>query len=278
MTERVRVSKTYKLLIGGALVRSESGRTYEVRTKSGDFVANVPSASRKDVRDSVVAAKAGQVKWSELSAYNRGQVIYRLAEMMESRRDELVELYKTLGEKTRARSKLEISEAIDRVVYYAGWTDKIAQVLGSVNPVAGPFFNFSAPRPSGVVGVVAGASLGEFIDQLLAPVAVGCSVVVLAHQQGPLVQLLIGELSLSSDFAPGLVNVLSGSTKELGLVLAAHEEVDGLDLSALSTQEAGPLAGVAAESIKRVLREASGELSRLRAFCETATVWHSVGQ
>ena len=283
MSERLDVRKTYKLLIKGAFVRSESGRSYEVISAKGDFLANVAKASRKDVRDAVVAARAAQTTWWGATAYNRGQVIYRLAEMAESRRDELVEhvaLAEGLGAKV-ARSS--VSRAIDRMVWYAGWTDKIAQVMGGTNPVAGPFFNFSVPVPSGVVAVLCDqeSSLEGFIDAVLAPICVGNTVVALASERRPTPAVLVGEMTATADFPAGVLNILTGLSDELAPTMASHEDIDGIDLGGASSDTASQLAVSSADSIKRVLRRDDHHdqpLRRLRAFVETSTVWHTIGQ
>jgi acyl-CoA reductase-like NAD-dependent aldehyde dehydrogenase len=281
---RLDVRKTYKLLINGAFPRSESGRSYEVTSAKGAFLANVAQGSRKDVRDAVTAARTAQAKWWNATAYNRGQVIYRLAEMAESRRDELAE-HVALAEGVNARaSKKTVSAAIDRMVWHAGWTDKIAQVLGGTNPVAGPFFNFSIPVPSGVVGVICPqeSSLEGFVDAVLAPLCVGNTVVALASEARPTPAVLLGEMTASSDFPAGVLNIVTGLTDELAPVLAAHEDVDGLDLSGVTSEAADGLAALGAGSIKRVYRprvkESDSSLRRLRAFVETSTVWHTIGQ
>jgi acyl-CoA reductase-like NAD-dependent aldehyde dehydrogenase len=284
MSDRLDVRKTYKLLINGAFPRSESGRSYEVTSAKGAFLANAAQGSRKDVRDAVTAARGAQDKWWNATAYNRGQVIYRLAEMAESRRDELAE-HVALCEGVNARaSQRTVSASIDRMVWYAGWTDKIAQVLGGTNPVAGPFFNFSIPVASGVVGVICvqESSLEGFVDAVLAPICVGNTVVALASQTRPAPAALLGEMTSSSDFPAGVLNIVTGLTDELAPVLAAHEDVDGIDLSGVTPEAADELAAVSANSIKRVYRprekESASSLRRLRAFVETSTVWHTIGQ
>ncbi len=281
--DRVDVRKTYKLLINGAFPRSESGRSYEVATAEGAFWANVAQGSRKDVRDAVVAARAAQAKWWSATAYNRGQVIYRLAEMAESRRTELGEHVAVAEGIDGAQAEAVVSRSIDRIVWYAGWTDKITQVLGGANPVAGPFFNFSLPTPSGVVGVLApqDSSLEGFVDSVLAPICAGNTVVVVASERRPTPAILLGEMSATSDFPSGLLNIITGYTAELSPTLASHEDVDGIDLEGAG-EDANDLASAAAGSIKRVLRPCTNEdpssLRRLRAFVETSTVWHTIGQ
>jgi acyl-CoA reductase-like NAD-dependent aldehyde dehydrogenase len=283
MSDRLDVRKTYKLLINGAFPRSESGRTYEVLSERGEFLANVAQGSKKDVRDAVVAARGAQTKWSSASAYNRGQVIYRLAEMAESRRAELSEhvgLLEGLGAKQSAKS---VARSIDRIVWYAGWTDKIAQVFGGANPVAGPFFNFSVPKACGVVGVIASqeSSLEAFVDAVLAPLCSGNSVIAVASERRPTASVLLGEMSATADFPPGVLNIVTGSTSELAPILASHEDVDGIDLSGLDEVAANELHALAAGSIKRVYRaghDNAASTRRLRAFIETSTVWHTIGQ
>jgi acyl-CoA reductase-like NAD-dependent aldehyde dehydrogenase len=284
MSDRLDVRKTYKLLINGAFPRSESGRSYEVSSAKGAFLANVAQGSRKDVRDAVTAARGAQAKWWNATAYNRGQVIYRLAEMAESRRDELAR-HVALAEGVNAKSgQKSVSASIDRMVWYAGWTDKIAQVLGGTNPVAGPFFNFSVPVPSGVVGVISSqeSSLFAFVDAVLAPICAGNTVVVLASESRPTPAVLLGEMTASSDFPAGVLNIVTGLTDEVAPVLAAHEDVDGLDLTGVALESADELAALGAGSIKRVYRPHENEhdpsLRRVRAFVETSTVWHTIGQ
>jgi acyl-CoA reductase-like NAD-dependent aldehyde dehydrogenase len=279
------VRKTYKLLINGAFPRSESGRSYEVFSAKGGFLANVAQASRKDVRDAVTAARGAQPGWWGATAYNRGQVIYRLAEMAESRRDELAEHVGLAEGRTKLAANKVVDRAIDRIVWYAGWTDKITQVLGGANPVAGPFFNFSLPTPSGVVAVVApqDSSLEGFVDTVLAPICVGNTVLALASELRPTPAVLLGEMSATSDFPSGVLNILTGFTDELTPTLATHEDIDGIDLEGAPDDDVVELATLSAGSIKRVLRpNAAGEdptsLRRLRAFVETSTVWHTVGQ
>ncbi len=284
MSERLDVRKTYKLLINGAFARSESGRSYEVTTAKGAFLANVARGSRKDLRDAVVAARAAQPKWWGATAYHRGQVLYRLAEMAESRREELAEhVSKSEGIAAKVAGAT-VSRSIDRIVWYAGWTDKIAQVLGGTNPVAGPFFNFSVPVPSGVVAVIVhqDSSLEAFVDAVAAPLCVGNTVVAVASQRRPTPAVLLGEMTATSDFPAGVLNIVTGVTDELAPVLAAHEDVDGIDLGGVAPEQASELAGAAAGSIKRVLRpdgrDLGPSLRRLRAFVETSTVWHTIGQ
>ena len=283
MSERLDVKKTFKLVVNGAFPRSESGRSYEVFGANGRFLANVAQASRKDLRDAVVAARAAQAKWWGATAYNRGQVLYRWAEMAESRRMELVEQVQVCEGVKKKDAQLSVGRAIDRIVWYAGWTDKVTQVLGGANPVAGPFFNFSLPVPSGVVGVVAPqeSSLEGFVESVAAPMCVGNAVVVVASELRPIPAVLLAEMTVTSDLPGGVLNVLTGITGELVPHLATHEDVDGLDVSG-SGDLADELARLAAGSIKRVYRarldDDENPLRRLRTFVETSTVWHTIGQ
>jgi len=283
MSERLDVKKTFKLVVNGAFARSESGRSYEVVAANGKFLANVAQASRKDLRDAVVAARAAQAKWWGATAYNRGQVLYRWAEMAESRRSELVEQVQLCEGLKKKDAQLSVARSIDRMVWYAGWADKATQVLGGANPVAGPFFNFSLPVPSGVIGVVAPqeSSLEGFVDAVAAPICVGNSVVALASESRPTPACVLAEMTATSDLPGGVLNVLTGFTGELVAHLATHEDIDGLDLTG-SGELADELARLAAGSIKRVYRprinDDENPLRRIRTFVETATVWHTIGQ
>ncbi len=282
MSERLDVRKTYKLVIGGAFVRSESGRSEPVTAADGTFLANVARASRKDVRDAVRAARAAQPGWWGASAYNRGQVLYRWAEMAESRAGELADLLARGAGLAPAPARASVAAGIDRLVWHAGWTDKVTSVLGGANAVAGPYFNFSLPVPVGVVGVVApcAGSLTGLVDALVAPLVTGNAVVAVVGERLGLAALVLGEMTATADLPAGLVNVLSGRREELGPILAAHEDVDGLDLT--GADDPGPLAELASQSITRVLARVAGDepadaLRRLRAFVDTTTVWHTVG-
>jgi acyl-CoA reductase-like NAD-dependent aldehyde dehydrogenase len=284
---RIGVRKTYKLYIGGAFPRSESGRTYEVTDHSGQFLANAALASRKDARDAVVAARAAFTGWSRATAYNRGQVLYRVAEVMEGRRDQFVSEVVAGEGVPDAEAAAIVDAAIDRCVWYAGWTDKIGQVVGSSNPVAGPFFDFSVPEPTGVVAIIAPAasSLLGLVSVLLPTVATGNTAVVVASEQRPLAAVTLTEVLATSDLPAGVVNVLTGRAAEIGPWLASHADVNGLDLTGVSLAEWPDLERAAAENLKRVRRPedhepdwtASPGLTRLLAFLETKTVWHPIG-
>jgi acyl-CoA reductase-like NAD-dependent aldehyde dehydrogenase len=285
---RLDVRKTYKLYVGGAFPRSESGRSYEVTDTKGGFLANAAWASRKDARDAVVAARAALSGWSGATAYNRGQVLYRVAEMLEGRRDQFAaEVAAAEGLTVRAADGV-VGAAIDRWVWYAGWSDKIAQIDGASNPVAGPYFNFSVPEPTGVVAVLApqASSLLGLVS-VVAPVIVsGNTAVVVASQERPLPAVSLGEVLATSDLPSGVVNVLTGYTAELAPVLAAHLDVNALDATGAGDSAlAAQLEVDAAENVKRVLRAPRREPDwteapdprRILAFCEIKTVWHPIG-
>ena len=263
---RLPVRKTYKLYIGGAFPRSESGRTYEAEGQ------NVARASRKDARDAVRAARAGFDSWSALTAYNRGQVLYRLAEMMEARAADLADV---------CSGRKEVEAAIDRVVWYAGWTDKLPQVLGGSNPVAGPYFNFSVPEPTGVVAVLAPAepALGGIVSRIMPPLAGGNAVVAVASEIHPLAAVELAEALATSDLPAGAVNVLTGFRDELAPWLAGHMDVNAIDLTG-ADGSAAELEKLAAENVKRVVRSRADAQSpwEIEAFLEIKTVWHPIGQ
>jgi acyl-CoA reductase-like NAD-dependent aldehyde dehydrogenase len=265
MAERLPVRKTYKLYVGGDFPRSESGRTYEAQG------ANVARASRKDVRDAVRAARTAFPKWAGLTAYNRGQVLYRVAEMLESRADDLARL---------CSGRSEVEAAIDRVVWYAGWADKLPQVLGGANPVAGPYFNFTVPEPTGVVGVLAPEepALGGVLARLCPVVVGGNAAVVLASESQPLAAMELAEVLATSDVPAGVVNVLTGFRAELAPVLAAHMDVNALDLSGADGDSAD-LERAASANVKRIVRGAVDGQSpwEIAPFLELKTVWHPVG-
>jgi acyl-CoA reductase-like NAD-dependent aldehyde dehydrogenase len=291
---RLAVRKTYKLFIGGAFPRSESGRSYVVTSQDGDFLANAALASRKDVRDAVKAARAAVGKWSGATAYNRGQILYRIAEMLEGRRAQFVDELVASGasgadgDATDGDAESTVDAAIDRWVWYAGWADKVAQVYGNANPVAGPFFNLSSPEPTGVVGIVAPQEsplLG--LVGVLAPVIVtGNTAVVLAAEDRPLPAISLTEVLATSDLPGGVVNVLTGRVAETAPWLASHMDVNALDLTGVADpQLAADLERAAADNLKRVIRpsatpvdwHADPGLSRLTPFLETKTVWHPKG-
>jgi acyl-CoA reductase-like NAD-dependent aldehyde dehydrogenase len=280
------VSKTYKLFIGGAFPRSESGRTYQARDRKGNFMANAALASRKDLREAVVAARKGYATWSKATAYNRGQVIYRIAEMLESRRTEFAELITISTGAAREDATAEVEAAIDRLVHYAGWTDKLAAVMGSANPVSSPYFSYSAPEPMGVVGVLApsGSPLLGLISVITPVITGGNACVLIAAEEDPCVAITFAEVTATSDVPAGVINILTGRTSELAPHLAAHADVNALDLTGSDPEVRASLEEAAAETVKRVYVP-KGEpnfaappgTARLRAFLEIKTVWHPTG-
>ena len=262
---RVPVQKTYKLFVGGAFPRSESGRTYEAEGH------NVARASRKDARDAVRAARAAVAAWSGMTAYNRGQVLYRLAEMMETRR----------GELERACSgPEEVDAAIDRVVWYAGWADKLPQVLGGSNPVAGPYFDFTVPEPTGVVAVLAPTepALQGLVSRLVPPLTGGNAVVAVASEEHPVAALELAEALATSDLPAGTANILTGFRDELAPWLAGHMDVNAIDLTG-ADGDVAELERLAAENVKRVVRSSPDVQSpwEIESFLEMKTVWHPIG-
>lgn len=280
--QRLGVAKTYKLFVGGAFPRSESGRSYPVHAADGRLVAHAALASRKDVRDAVGAARAAFPGWSGATAYNRGQVLYRVAELMEGRRAQFAEQVAVAeGVDDAQDAAALVDAAIDAFVWYAGWTDKIATVLGSVNPVAGPFVNFSTPVPTGVVGVLAPqeSSLLGLVEVLAPVLATGCTAVVVASTDRPLPAIDLGEVLATSDVPPGVANLLTGRVTELAPWLASHAEVAGLDLAGAPADLAADLERAASDTVTRVLtRPGAAGPERLRAWTEIRTVWHPVGR
>lgn len=288
MSARLAVPKTYKLYIGGAFPRSESGRTYEVATRKGVFLANAAKASRKDARDAVVAARAAHTGWANATAYNRGQVLYRIAELLEGRRAQFVDELRRGGGLSEAAAQREVDAAIDVWVWYAGWADKYLQVTGNGNAVSGPYFNISTPEPTGVVAAVApqGAAsesaglLG--LVSVIAPVLVsGNTVVVIASESMPLPAISLAEVLATSDVPGGVVNILTGSPVEIAPWLASHADVNALDLAGAGDLEWVDLQIAAADTLKRVLQPEPGvpalALDRIQFFTETKTVWHPKG-
>jgi acyl-CoA reductase-like NAD-dependent aldehyde dehydrogenase len=286
MASRIEVRKTYKLYIGGAFPRSESARTYEVTDTKGRFLANAALASRKDARDAVVAARKAQPGWAGATAYNRAQVLYRVAEVMEGRRAQFVEEVSHAEGLTARRAESVVDASIDRWVWYAGWADKLAQVLGSTNPVQGPYYNFSVPEPTGVVAVVApqeSSLLG--LVSVVAPVVVsGNAAVVLASEDRPLAAITLSEVLATSDVPGGVVNLLTGRVAEVAPWLAAHMDVNAIDVAGVDDLDLRrELEVAAADNVKRVRRPDTDDwtadpgLSRIRSFLETKTVWHPIG-
>ena len=294
MADRIDVRKTYKLYIDGAFPRSESGRSYVVRASDGAPIANACRASRKDLRDAVRVARKAAGPWADKTAMNRGQVLYRVAELMEGRRDQFVaEVAQAEGLK-EAKAREFVSRAIDRWVWYAGWADKISQVLGSANPVAAPYFNFTIPEPTGVVGLVAPeqSSLLGLVSRLAPPLVAGNAVVVLASETRPLAAITLTEVLATSDVPGGVVNVLTGLKPELVPVMAGHVDIDAIDVWGVPDDLRTDVELVAADNVKRLSRRPAGAVDArfdwlddraterpewIAAFLEMKTVWHPIG-
>ena len=272
--------KTYKLFIGGAFPRSESGRSYELKDKKGNFIANPALASRKDLRDAVVAAKSAHSGWSHATAFNRGQILYRMAEMLEGRTEQFVAEIKALEGVTESVARKQVQEAIDLWVWYAGWSDKISTTSGGTNPIAGPYYNFTIPEPLGVVGVIADEQeslLG--LSRGLAPViASGNTAVLIASEINPLPAITLAEVIATSDVPAGVVNILTGKKSELIPWLASHMEVDGIDISGADKKLDGEIKRAGTENLKRIYRfDKEVSLKRILSFMEYKTVWHPIG-
>lgn len=279
---RLAVPKTYKLFIGGKFPRSESGRVYEILSTKGDFVANAALASRKDLREAVVVARSALSGWSSATAYNRGQVLYRIAEVLEGRRAQFIDEIVSVEGSTAAASAKQVDDAIDLWVWYAGWADKYTQVAGNANPVSGPYFNLSVPEPTGVVAVIAPQASGSLLGlvSVIAPVLAGANTVVAVPRfDAPLTAISFAEVLATSDVPPGVVNILTGKPAELAPWFASHADVNALDLAGAGDLEWVDLQIAAAETLMRVLPPVEGvpaaSLSRITAFTETKTVWHT---
>jgi acyl-CoA reductase-like NAD-dependent aldehyde dehydrogenase len=290
--DRIGVRKTYKLYIGGAFPRTESGRAYEVFGARGELLANASRGTRKDIREAVRAARAAQPGWAAKTAYNRSQILYRIAELMEGRRDQFVAEVMVAEGVGRARAARVVDAAIDRWVWYAGWADKYAQVIGTVNPVAGSYFNFSVPEPTGVVGVIApeDSSLLGLVSRLAPVIVSGNAAVVIASQARPLPAVTMTEVLATSDVPGGVVNLITGLRRELVGHLAGHMDVNALDAFGAAADEAASLEEVAVENVKRFVRPPSGGLGRydwlaptaqspylIGEYVEIKTVWHPIG-
>ena len=282
---RVEIRKTYKLFIGGAFPRSESGRSYEVVDGEGNFVANPAMASRKDARDAVVAARSAFPNWSGATAFNRSQILYRVAELMESRREEFIEGV-SLGDSIgKGKAGKIVDAAIDRWVWYAGWSDKLGSILGATNPVAGPYYNFSIPEPVGVVALIApqDSSLLGLIDLLGAALTTGNTVVALANETAPLPAITLSEVLATSDVPAGVVNILTGRTNEVAPWLASHMDVDAINLAGVAAEDVRKLAGEATDNLKRVIAPKSRDwlqtptIEAMTSLLEIKTVWHPIG-
>jgi acyl-CoA reductase-like NAD-dependent aldehyde dehydrogenase len=284
-SDRIDVRKTYKLYIGGKFPRSESGRSYEVTDSKGRFLANAAMGSRKDARDAVVAARKAFPDWATATAYNRGQVLYRVAELLEGRRGQFVEEVAAGEGLSSRKAEAAVDEAIDRWVWYAGWSDKVTQVHGSANPVAGPYFDFSVPEPTGVVAVLApqDSSLLGLVSVLAPVVVTGNVAVLLASEERPLPAVTLSEVLATSDVPGGVVNILTGRTAEVAPWLASHMDVNAIDLAGAPADAVTDLQVAAADNLKRVIRPEATDWARvpgperMLSFLETKTVWHPIG-
>ncbi|MEO8587546.1 MAG: aldehyde dehydrogenase family protein [Acidobacteriota bacterium] len=291
MVKRLEVRKTYKLLVAGAFVRTESGRAYPATGESGTFLAHVPLGSRKDVRDAVKAARGAFALWAGRTAYNRGQILYRAAEMLEERSAEFVDAIRRSTGAAAGPAKREVATAVDRLVHFAGWADKLGAVLGTVNPVAAPYFNFSTPEPTGVVGVICpeSPSLLPLVSRVAAAMVSGNTVVVIGPEKTPIPSLLFGEVVGTSDVPSGVVNILSGKKSELVPALATHRDVDAIDEGSGDAKLGVLVESEAADRVRRISRpkavsasdwflpsKAEG-LAALEPFLEIKTTWHPAG-
>ena len=277
---RIDVNKTYKLFIGGAFPRSESGRVYEIKGANKKFIANPALASRKDLRDAVVVAKAAQSGWANATAFNRGQILYRVAEIMQGRSDQFTDEICALEGVTTKAAKIQVEEAIDTWVWYSGWCDKLSSVSGSLNQVSGPFYNFTTPEALGVVAVFAEnkPSLLGVVRTLAPVIASGNSAVLIASESYPLPAITLSEVLATSDVPGGVVNILTGKIAELAPWVGSHMEIDGVDVAGLSKKQEEELKLVGADNLKRIFRfSPTNHPERILSFMEQKTVWHPVG-
>ena len=277
---RIDVNKTYKLFIGGAFPRSESGRVYEIKGANKKFIANPALASRKDLRDAVVAAKAAQSGWANATAFNRGQILYRVAEIMQGRSDQFIDEICALEGVTTKVAKIQVEEAIDAWVWYSGWCDKLSSVSGSLNQVSGPFYNFTTPEALGVVAIFAEnkPSLLGVVRTLAPVIASGNSAVLIASESYPLPAITLSEVLATSDVPAGVVNILTGKITELAPWVGSHMEIDGVDVAGLSKKQEEELKLVGADNLKRIFRfSPTNHPERILSFMEQKTVWHPVG-
>ena len=276
---RLQVLKTYKIFIGGQFPRTESGRYYSLKGKDGFDIANVCLSSRKDARNAVVAARKAFGSWSERSAFNRGQIVYRIAEMLEGRRAQFVDEIMQVTGVSKVKAEKEVSDSVDRLVWYAGWTDKIASLSGSTNPVAGPFYNFTIPESMGVVAAIAPEtpSLLGFIDVVAPIITSGNTVVVLASTKAPLSAMTFAEVLATSDLPHGVINILTGKKDEIAPWMASHMDIDALDISGLPAKLRTEIKVAGAENLKRIHSFKAADPGRIIAFMEAKTVWHPIG-
>jgi acyl-CoA reductase-like NAD-dependent aldehyde dehydrogenase len=277
---RIDVNKTYKLFIGGAFPRSESGRVYEIKGANKKFIANPALASRKDLRDAVVAAKAAHSGWANATAFNRGQILYRVAEIMQGRSDQFIDEICALEGVTTKVAKVQVEEAIDTWVWYSGWCDKLSSVSGSLNQVSGPFYNFTTPEALGVVAIFAEnkPSLLGVVRTLAPVIASGNSAVLIASESYPLPAITLSEVLATSDVPAGVVNILTGKITELAPWIGSHMEIDGVDVAGLSKKQEEELKLVGSDNLKRIFRfSPTNHPERILSFMEQKTVWHPIG-
>ena len=279
MSNRIEVKKTYKLFINGAFPRTESGRTYEIKDAKGVFIANPCLASRKDLKDAVVAARAAHSGWNKASAYNKGQILYRIAEMLEGRRSQFVQEIVSVTGITKVKAEKEATDSIDRLVWYAGWSDKLSSLAGALNPVAGPYYNFTVPESMGVIAAIApeSPSLLGLIDAVAPIIIGGNTVIVLASTKAPLSAMSFAEVVATSDVPAGVINILTGKKDEIAPWMASHMDIDGFDISGLGAKSHGAVRIAGAENLKRIYSFNSADPARILAFLEHKTVWHPIG-
>lgn len=277
-TARLEVKKTYKLFINGAFPRSESGRVYEVVDNKGRFIANPCLASRKDLRDAVVAARTAQSGWAKATAYNRGQILYRIAEMLEGRTEQLASEIALANGVAPKKALDEVAAAIDRWVWYAGWSDKLSAAFGATNPVSGPYYNFTIPEPQGVIAVAPAESFLALIDAIAPAIVSGNCAVALVPGSAAIAAMTFAEVLATSDLPAGVINILTGSHDELAPWAASHMDIDGFDISGIDKKKRAELKVAGAENLKRI-HSFDGALSpsRIYAFMEAKTVWHPIG-
>ena len=276
--DRLEVKKTYKLYINGAFPRSESGRVYEVKTSKGALIANPSLASRKDLRDAVVAARAAQSGWAKATAYNRGQILYRIAEMLEGRADQIATEISSATGVTSKKAHDEVLTAIDRWVWYAGWSDKLSAAFGATNPVSGPYYNFTIPEPQGVIAAAPAENFLALIDAIAPAIVSGNTIVALVPGSAAIAAMTFAEVLATSDLPAGVINILTGSHDELAPWAASHMDIDGFDISGIAKKKRADIKVSGAENLKRI-HSFDGALSptRIYAFMEAKTVWHPIG-
>ena len=279
MSERIDIKKTYKLFINGAFPRTESGRTYEIKSAKGVFIANPCLSSRKDLKECVVAARSAWSGWSQATAYNRGQILYRLAEMLEGRRGQFVDEIILVTGLSKVKAEKEVSDSIDRLVWYAGWSDKLSSLSGAINPVAGPYYNFTVAESMGVIAAIApeAPSLLGLIDTIAPIIVGGNTVIVLASTNAPLSAMSFAEVIATSDVPGGVINILTGKKNEIAPWMASHMDIDGLDISGLAIKSHAAIRIAGADNLKRIYSFNSSDPGRILAFLENKTLWHPIG-